>query len=171
MRHTNREIQEAKMLARRLAASKNVSAPPLSRLRLATTLFFRAYTMSLRMRLLGAYRKMFGLTVCPRCHGQGTSFNHEIHDEFVLKQCPLCKGRKHIGAYQRETVKFGRALLEYRLSCRMSLEAMYSATGVLPSHISQHEAGLVPLDEWPKSLFNLADLQLDREAAGHVSTT
>ena len=175
MRHTNREIQEAKMLSRKVAALENVSAPPLSRLACATTLFVSALFTTLRMKLRSAWMKMLDRTVCPSCHGQGTGFFFTSDgDECSVTlgmPCRLCKASGYIGWRERESYKWGGAAKRYRLEAGFSLAKAYCLCGMTPDEISKHECGFVPLDDWPSSLRDIADLQLDREAAGHVSTT
>ena len=56
-RYTHREIEEAKMLARRLSAFQNVLGTPLSRLRIATTLLGCAVKTALRMKVRAAWRR------------------------------------------------------------------------------------------------------------------
>lgn len=175
MRHTNREIAEAKMLGRRLAALRNAPVPPLSRARAATTLFFRAGWTLLRMSVRSAWLKMFDRTVCPSCNGEGKGFCFVSGDDACSvtadMPCRLCNQRGHIGWREREAVKWGAAAKRYRLNAGFSLAKAYYICGMTPAEISKHECGLVPLDDWPTSLRDIADLQLDREAAGHVSTT
>lgn len=177
MRYSNGQIEHAKMLRRRLSALENVSAPPLSRVKLAAELFLLSGYALLRGVVRRAYWKMLDRTLCPHCHGQGTGYffrTTEPSDEVSLTKgnaCKLCHGKTYIGWKERESVKWGRALFEYRMSLRMSHHMMSAMTGVIPSHIAKHESGHVPLDEWPSKLYEFADLQLDREAAGHVSTT
>ena len=179
MRHTNREIQEAKMLARKAAASENVSVPPLSRLRTATALLGRAVSTALRMKVRAAWRWLRDKTVCPRCEGRhdmiefnemfGPDAGHD--DNLPGTKCRLCRGTGEVTRAQVESFKHGRAAMRYRLIAGMSLAKAYYLCGLTPDQITMHEEGLVPLDDWPSSLRDIADLQLDREAAGHVSTT
>ena len=171
MRHTRREIEEAKMLGRRLAAFRNAPVPPLSRLRTATTLLGRAVSTALRMKVRAAWLSLFGRTVCPKCEGHKHQLTRIVHDEFEMRPCRLCKARGSINWQQRESVKWGAAAKRYRLAAGMSLAKAYYLCGLTPDQITMHEEGLVPLDDWPSSLRDIADLQLDREAAGHVSTT
>ena len=171
MRHTNRETQEAKMLGRRLAAFRNAPVPPLSRVRQATTLLFAAGWTLLRMKVRSVVLKMFDRTVCPKCDGHKNQLTHIVHDEFEMRPCRLCKARGSINWQQRESVKWGAAAQRYRLAAGMSLAKAYYLCGLTPDQITMHEEGLVLLDDWPSSLRDIADLQLDREAAGHVSTT
>ncbi|URA07257.1 hypothetical protein Seregon_BL70062 [Xanthomonas phage Seregon] len=174
MRHTRREIEEAKMLGRRLAASRNAPVPPLSRLRTATTLLLRASWTLLRMSIRSVVMKMFDRTVCPHCRGEGTGYHFCDGDAVSITEgmpCRLCNARGHIGWRERESVKWGGAAKRYRLQGGFSLAKAYYLCGMTPDEISKHECGLVPLDDWPSSLRDIADLQLDREAAGHVSTT
>ena len=53
------------------------------------------------------------------------------------------------------------------------LRTMLGAIEMLQRGITcvQDMLGLIPLDDWPQTAINIADLQLDRDAAGHVSTT
>lgn len=171
MRHTHREIAEAKMLGRRLAALRNAPVPPLSRLRSATTLLTRAVILALRMKVRAAWLQLFDRTVCPKCEGHKHQLTHIIHDEYEMRPCRLCNARGWIGWRERESVKWGAAAKRYRLNAGFSLAKAYYLCGMTPDQITMHEDGLVPLDDWPSSLRDIADLQLDREAAGHVSTT
>lgn len=171
MRHTHREIAEAKMLGRRLAALRNAPVPPLSRVRAATTLFIAAGWTLLRMSVRSVVLKMFDRTVCPRCQGNKNQLTHVVHDEFEMRPCKLCQQRGYVGWRERESYKWGQAAMRYRMSNGFSLAKAYYLCGLTPDDITKHESGLVPLDDWPSSLRDIADLQLDREAAGHVSTT
>ena len=168
MRHTNREIEEAKMLGRRLAALKNVSSPPLSRVRRATTLFVAASWTLLRMRVRSAWMKMLDRTVCPHCHGQGTGFYFCEGDEASItsgRTCRLCIGKGYIGQQQRESVKWGRALFDYRMERRHSLAFMQCAIGTPEHIIAQCESGLIALDDWPYPLYNIAEVHLGKTTA------
>ena len=179
MRHTRREIEEAKMLGRRLAASRNAPVPPLSRLRTATALLGRAVSTALRMKVRAAWRWLRDKTVCPRCEGRhdmiefnemfGPDAGHD--DNLPGTKCRLCRGTGEVTRAQVESFKHGRAAMRYRLIAGMSLAKAYYLCGLTPDQVTMHEEGLVPLDDWPSSLRDIADLQLDREAAGHVSTT
>lgn len=171
MRHTNREIADAKMLGRRLAALRNAPVPPMTRVRTATTLFARAVFHALRMSLRSAWLKMFDRTICPKCQGHKNQLTNIIHDEYEMRPCRLCNARGWIGWRERESVKWGAAAKRYRLNAGFSLAKAYYLCGLAPDDITKHEEGLVPLDDWPDSLRDIADLQLDRDAAGHVSTT
>ena len=171
MRHTNREIAEAKMLGRRLSALRNAPVPPLFRAHAATTLFFRAGWTLLRMSVRSVWLKMFDRTVCPKCEGNKNQLTNVVHDEYEMRPCKLCNARGSIGWRERESVKWGAAAKRYRLAAGMSLAKAYYLCGLTPDQITMHEEGLVPLDDWPTSLRDIADLQLDREAARHVSTT
>lgn len=171
MRHTRREIEEAKMLGRRLAAFRNAPVPPLSRLRIATALLVAASCTLLRMSVRSAVMKMFGRTVCPKCDGHKNRLTHIVHDEFEMRPCRLCKARGSISRRQRESVKWGGALKNYRLNNGLSLAQMRYIVDLAPEYIDRLEQGLVPLDEWPQAAANVADLHLYRESAGHVSTT
>lgn len=179
MRHTHREIAEAKMLGRRLAALRNAPVPPLSRLRSATTLLTRAVILALRMKVRAAWRRLRNMQVCPRCEGRhdmiefnemfGPDAGHD--DNLPGTKCRLCRGTGEVDQRRVESFKWGRAAMRYRLLAGMSLAKAYYLCGLTPDQITMHEEGLVPLDDWPSSLRDIADLQLDREAAGHVSTT
>lgn len=171
MRHMNREIQEAKMLGRRLSALREAPVPPRSRVRQATTLLFPAGWTLLRMSVRSVVMKMFDRTVCPKCEGHKNQLTHIVHDEFEMRPCKLCRAKGHVGWRERESWKWGGALKSYRLNNGLSLAQMGYAVGLVPEHVNQLEQGLVPLDYWPQTAINIADLQLDRDAAGHVSTT
>lgn len=171
MRHTNREIEEAKMLSRRLSALGNVSVPPLSRLRIATTLFALACWVALRSAARGARRWVRDKKVCPCCEGRRQVVRHIIHDEFELAACRLCDGKGEVTWREVEAFKWGGALQRYRLNAGQSLAQMYYTIGLVPDHVHRLECGLVPLDDWPQPALSIADLQLDREASGHPSTT
>lgn len=171
MRHTNREIQEAKMLGRRLSALRNASVPPMSRLRIATALLVAASRTLLRMSVRSAVMKMFGRTVCPKCDGHKNRLTHIVHDEFEMRPCKLCRAKGHVGWRERESWKRGGALKNYRLSLRRSVDEAAYLSYMEPEEVLRYEEGLVPLADWPATFLAAADLQLDREAAGHVSTT
>ena len=179
MRHTHREIEEAKMLSRRLSTLQDVRVPPLSRARTATTLLACAVITTLRMKLRAAWRWLRDREVCPRCEGRTHMI--ELHEMFGPDpghdgrlpgtKCRLCEGTGEVTWREVESFKWGRALMRYRLTAGFSLAKAYYLCGLTPHQITMHEEGFVPLDNWPESLLSLADLQLDREAAGHVSTT
>ncbi|MGH8074245.1 MAG: hypothetical protein ACREO4_09245 [Lysobacter sp.] len=162
MRHTNGEIQEAKMLARKVAALKNVSAPPLSRLRGALVLFVRACWNVVRGVVRRTWWKLRDRTLCPHCFGHMQKLTHVVHDEFEMKPCKLCRGRGHIGWQEREAVKWGRALFDYRMQRRHSLAFMQSAIGTPEHIIYKCENGLIHLDDWPYPLYNIAEVHLGR---------
>ena len=171
MRHTNREIQEAKMLGRRLSAFSEAPVPPITRARRAVGFVFAASWTLLRMSVRSVVMKMFDRTVCPKCDGHKNQLTHIVHDEFEMRPCKLCRAKGHVGWRERESWKWGGALKSYRLNNGLSLAQMYYAVGLVPEHVNQLEQGLIPLDDWPQTAINIADLQLDRDAAGHVSTT
>jgi hypothetical protein len=156
MRHTNREIEEAKMLARRIAALKNVSSPPLSRVMRATTLLCISSWFLLRKWLRSKYMELLERTTCPHCHGYCHKLTHVAHDEFQMQPCKLCSGKGWIGPQERDSVRWGRGLLEFRLHYRTSLDMMFMTTGIPPDEISQHENGLVHLDNWRPILLQRA---------------
>lgn len=171
MRHTHREIEEAKMLSRRISAFQNVQVTPLSRLRAATTLLACAVITTLRLRVLAAWRWLRDKHVCPKCAGNRQQLTRIVHDEFEMRPCRLCAGKGEVDWQYVESYKWGQAAQRYRLAAGFSLAKAYYLCGLAPDDITRHEIGLVPLDDWPESLIAVADLQLDREAAGHVSTT
>ena len=162
MRHTHREIQEAKMLGRRLAASENVSSPPLSRLKNATRFVFAAARLALRMKAAAFWRYVRDKSVCPCCQGHKQQLTHVYQDEFELRACRLCKGSGEVTWREVESYKWGGALLEYRLSRGISLAQMYYAVGLTPGEVQQLEYGIVPLDDWPDTARNLAESVLSR---------
>lgn len=91
-----------------------------------------------------------------------------------MRPCGLCNGKGCVDWRGRESFKWGQALKRYRLDQGLSLsQAFYvhEYHRLSPNMIEQYEEGLVRLDYWPEGLYHLADLQLDRDAAGHVSTT
>lgn len=92
-------------------------------------------------------------------------------DNLPGTKCRLCKGTGEVRWHYVESFKWGKALMRYRLHSRISLAQAFYLCGLSPQEIERYECGLVPLGDWPETLRNLADLQLDREAAGHVSTT
>ena len=169
-RYSHREIEEAKMLGRRLAALKNVSPPPLSRLRNATTLFFRTLWLSIHMLSTRYWMLWHDLTTCPACDGTGSKLVAE--DDFLGTWfCSLCASKGHIGWRERESWKWGQAAQRYRIAAGFSLAKAFYLCGLTPAQITKHEQGLVPLDDWPESLRYIAGLQLDREASGNATTT
>jgi hypothetical protein len=171
MRHTNREIEQAKMLSRKVSASQNVSAPPLSRVRVATTLFFSAIALRLKMFGAALWRNIRDKSICPCCAGAGIAHHFDYADGYTA-QCRLCLGSGEVTWREVESHKWGEALKRYRLSLGYSLPQMYYVLpGNNPHQIERMEQGLVPLDQWPLEAVGVAELQLDREAAGHVSTT
>lgn len=178
-KYTHREIEEAKMLARNFSRNENVPVPPLTRFVSAARFFFAAMRTALRMRLAAAWRYIRDVTVCPRCDGRHDMIEfHELfgpdpgHDDNLPgTKCRLCKGTGEVRWRYVESFKWGKALMRYRLHSRISLSQAFYLCGMTPQQIERYECGLVPLDDWPETLRNLADLQLDREAAGHVSTT
>ena len=170
-RHTNGEIEQAKMLKRRLSAFENISAPPLSRLRAATTLLLAVTWCYIRQRAGALSRWLRDREVCPKCAGNKHQLTHIIHDEFEMRACRLCNGSGEVTWRELESYKWGQAAQRYRIAAGFSLAKAYYLCGLAPDDITRHEIGLVPLDDWPTSLRDIADLQLDREAAGHVSTT
>ena len=115
--------------------------------------------------------KMFDRTVCPKCGGHKNQLTHIVHDEFEMRPCRLCKARGSINRRQRESVKWGGALKRCRLSLRRSVDEAAYLSYMEPEEVLRYEEGLVPLADWPATFLAAADLQLDREAAGHVSTT
>jgi hypothetical protein len=169
-RYSHREIEEAKMLGRRLAASKNVSPPPLSRLRNATTLFFSILWLSIRMRSTRYWMLWHDLTTCPRCDGRGHRLVVEADYEGEAP-CQLCASKGRIGWRERESWKWGQAAQRYRIGMGFSLAKAFYLCGLTPAQITKHEQGLVPLDDWPESLRYIAGFQLDREASGNATTT
>lgn len=165
MRHTNREIEEAKMLGRRLAALKNVSSPPLSRVRRATTLFVAASWTLLRMCARKFWMELLERTVCPHCHGFKQKLTHVVHDEFEMRPCRLCDGRGWVDWHERESVRWGRALFDYRMDRRMSRSLMHCAIGVSEEDIADCENGYVDLEDWPYPLYNIAEVHLGKTTA------
>ena len=162
-RYTRREIEEAKMLGRKVAAFKNKPAPPLSRLKRAASTLLAVIWFTVRTRTRNAVLKMFDRTICPVCEGSTVAIMHTIHDEFVGGPCRLCAGSGHVGWKERESHKWGQALQRYRLSKNASLQCVQSAIGARRETIEEHESGLVPLDDWIIPLYNLAAYQLDKE--------
>lgn len=178
-RYTHREIEDAKMLARNFSRNENVQVTPLSRFVSASRFFFAAIRTTLRMRAAVAWRYIRDRHVCPRCEGRQDMIEfHELFgpdpghdDELGGTKCRLCKGTGETRATYLEAFKWGRALMRHRLSLRMPLDQAAYLHYMEHNDYEDHEQGLVPLNEWPQTLFYSADLQLDREAAGHVSTT
>lgn len=173
-RYTHREIEDAKMLARNFSRNENVQVTPLSRFVSASRFFFAAIRTTLRMRAAVAWRYIRDRHVCPRCDGRKRKLTHVIHDEFEMRPCRLCEGIGEVHWKKVESFKWGQALKRYRLDQGLSLAQafyVYEYHCLSPSMIEQYEGGVVRLDYWPPGLYHLADLQLDREAAGHVSTT
>jgi len=171
MRYNHRQIEEAKMLGRKLLASKKSSVPPLSCLRSATTLFFSVLWLSIRMRSVRYWMLLLDRTACPKCEGRKERLIHVAHDEFALCPCPTCGALGWVDWRQRESLKWGDALKRYRLRVGCPLPMASDIWSYPAEEITNIEEGLVPLDEWPAWLRDMADLQLDRDAAGHVSTT
>ena len=170
-RYTHGEIERAKMLSRRVSAFQNFSAPPLSRAKAATTLLLAVIWCVIWQRARALSRWLRDRSVCPQCAGRRQQLTHIVHDEFEMRPCRLCEGKGEVTWRKVESYKWGQAAQRYRLAANLSLAKAYYICGLTPDDILRHERGLVPLDDWPDSLRELADLQLDREAAGHVSTT
>ncbi len=162
-RYTRREIEEAKMLGRKVAALKNKSPPPLSRLKRSASTLLAVIWFTVRTRARNAALKMFDRTICPVCEGSKKELLHVVHDEFFYTHCRLCRATGHVGWQERESHKWGQALLRYRLSKKASLQLMQHAIGARRETIEKHENGLVPLDDWIIPLYNRASYQLDKE--------
>ena len=130
----------------------------------ATTLLCISSWFLLRKWLRSKYMELLELTVCPHCHGYCNNLTHVAHDEFEMQPCKLCSGKGWINWKARESVKWGRALLNYRLERRQSLAFMKCAVGVPEHIISDCESGLLQIDDWPYPLYNIAEVQLGKTA-------
>jgi hypothetical protein len=172
MRSTNQEIQEAKMLARRLEAVRKSSAPPLSRIRDASRLVWLTSVALVAGTISRTLLKMLGRRICPKCNGAKNQLTHIVHDEFAMRQCRLCEGKGFVTEKQLQAWRYGQAHIRYRASLGYSRSKAYYITGgERPDLIAACEEGLISLHHWPEAMIQNAELQLDREAAGHASTT
>lgn len=153
-RYTHMEIEKAKMLARKVSTFRNAQVTPLSRVRAATTLLVAVIRTAIWMRLRALSRWLRDKQVCPRCEGT---------------RCGTCGNTGEATWEQIESLRWGRALFRYRLS--VGMEYVASMSNQFQHEVEAHEKGYIPLDDWNDQLRSMADLQLDREAAGHVSTT
>lgn len=161
------ELVKAKMLARKAAASENVSVPPLSRLRRATTLFVSACWLLLCGIARRTSMYLRDKQQCPKCFGCKRQLTHVVHDEFEMRDCRLCKGTGEVTWREVESFKWGNALLAYRLNAGLSLAQMYYAVGLAPDVVQRLERGLVPLDDWPDTARNVAEKMVDHPNAVH----
>jgi len=157
------ELEKGKMLAQRVSAFHNARVPPLSRARAATTLLFAVIRLAAWQRYRLLSRWLRDKQVCPMCEGAT-----QLRDQYV-RICMLCRNTGEVTWREVESLKWGRAL--NRHIEQNKLDPSYFWPRLNHADIYHHVNGLVPLDEWDDELTGMADLQLDREAAGHVSTT
>ena len=161
-KYTVMELEKGKMLAQRVSAFQNARVPPLSRARTGTTLLFAAIRMAAWQRMRLFSRWLRDKQVCPTCQGAT-----QLRDNNI-RICMLCRGKGEVGWREVESQKWGAALNRYIEQNK--LDPSYFWPRLLHNDIYWHVNGWMPLDDWDEELRHMADLQLDREAAGHVST-
>lgn len=167
-KHSNVEIAQTKMLARRLAAARGVPTT------LGVSYYARRFVYSVWRVATGPFRRsaewlkqLFLSSECPHCFGG-------MADD--TPSCRLCNGKGRITTHQQKTVKHGRALLDVRLRERRSpYFAGYTVLAVegnltLPLRWNSWDAwwlamenGYLPLDEWPDIARQLAQYEMLHE--------
>jgi hypothetical protein len=160
-RHTNREIEEAKMLARRLEAARGVRTT--TSVSFAAKMFGLAFWMLVKhsiRRRWNALLTFLGSAKCPHCYGDFLARMGE--------RCRLCDNRGRIGQAQQEAVRYGKALAGARIEHRVS-RAFASQKFSLEwngEHLNwaDLENGYVLLADWPAQARELAETYM-REAA------
>jgi len=162
-KYTVMELEKGKMLAQRVSAFRKARVPPLSRFVGATIILFAAISLGPWQRMRWLSRWVRDKQVCPTCQGAT-----QLRDGNI-RICMLCHGKGEVGWREVEAQKWGAALNRYIEQNK--LDPSYFWPRLLHNDIYWHVNGWMPLDDWDEELRHMADLQLDREAAGHVSTT
>lgn len=166
-KHTNIEIAQAKMLARRLAAARGVRTT----LGVSGSLrFFLAASWTLLthpfVRAWESLKQLFLSCECPHCFSARRHFPTE-------EPCKLCNGRGRITTHQQKAVSYGRALFDFRTRERRSAAlAAYIIFGIeakldVPLRWQSYEAwwlamenGYLPLHEWPDIALHVAQYEM-----------
>lgn len=173
-KHSNVEIAQAKMLARRLAGARGVR----------TTLgvsgaikFFLAACWAwthVQLKRVGERinRSFLMSSECPHCFGAMASESDE---------CKLCHGRGRITAPQREAVTYGKWLLEWRLRERKSAAlcgymtlAVQLGETTTEGYASYEawwlamENGYMPLEEWPLLVREIVESEMSAAKASEL---
>lgn len=162
-KYTVMELEKGRMLAQRVSAFQKARVPPLSRARTGTTLLFAAIRMAVWQRMRLFSRWLRDKQVCPSCEGAT-----QLRDRYI-RICMLCHGKGEVSWREVEAQKWGAALNRYIEQNK--LDHSYFWPRLTLNDLHWHVNGWMPLDDWDEELAGMADLQLDREAAGHVSTT
>lgn len=162
-KYTVMELEKGRMLAQKVSTFRKAQVTPLSRASTATTLVIAAIRLAVwqRMRLLSRWLR--DKQVCPACEGAT-----QLRDNYV-RICMLCHGQGEVTWREVESKRWGAALNRYIEQNK--LDPSYFWPRLTHNDIYWHVNGWMTLDDWDEELAEMADLQLDREAAGHVSTT
>lgn len=169
-KHTNGEIEQAKMLGKKLSALQDVSTTPKDRAWSATTLFLIACWQLVRntcrrnvRQFRNAIRRTRNAIVgrrfqCPHCLGC-----RNLPEDNTNVRCVLCSSTGFISQAQRESVAYGRMLLHWRGDHRASVGRAADMLNVQPLEIGRLENGYVPVAEWPRTAREIAEQQMRDE--------
>lgn len=167
-KHSHLEIAEAKMLARRLAAAREVRTT-LSVFGAARFFLHACWTLLTRpfRRMAERIKQAVFSTMCPHCYGARVDKEGD--------ECRLCSGRGRITTHQQEAVRYGKALAAWRIDQRRSPAlAGYMVLGMegkleltlrfnsWESWWKAMENGYLLVHEWPEIALEIARQEMFR---------
>lgn len=145
------------MLARRLEAARGVRTT--TSVSFAAKMFCLALWTLVRNEVRYRWRRLsaaLGSATCPHCYG--SRYQHVPEERTLPIPCRLCQGRGRIGYRTQEAVRYGKALLGYRLSQRHS--QVYLNEKFVPADFrswDEMEHGYVWLNQWPQAVIEIAE--------------